>query len=120
MFGVGDVCACYQCFASEKEYKQLRKRYSCDDFKKRMFSESKMPTVQISSAIVSALQVQEAIKIILGKQALTGKKIFFQGTIGEFELIKLRRDPKCLAHASYGDIIDTPLTNKATVRDLLD
>lgn len=110
---------CYQCFASDDELAASRRRYSCDDFKKRMFSEHKMPTVQISSAIVSALQVQEAIKIILGKKALLGKKIYFQGTTGDFEVINMREDPSCYAHASYGKITETPLTNKVTVREFL-
>lgn len=118
VFGAGEG-ACYQCFASADEYKAVRKRYACDDFKKRMFSEHKMPTVQISSAIVSALQVQEAIKIILGKKSLAGKKIYFQGTTGDFELIHMREDPECLAHAAYNEIVETPLTNAITVREFL-
>ncbi len=118
VFGANEG-ACYQCFASDDELKAIRMRYACDDFKKRMFSEQKMPTVQISSAIVSALQVQEAIKIILGKKALTGKKIYFQGTTGDFEVIKMREDPNCLAHATYDEVIETNLTNAVNVRDFL-
>lgn len=118
VFGAG-AGACYQCFASDDELKALRTRYACDDFKKRMFSEHKMPTVQISSAIVSALQVQEAIKIILGKKALIGKKIYFQGTTGDFEVINLREDPNCLAHVTYDEVIETPMTNAVTGREFL-
>lgn len=111
--------ACYQCFSSEDELIATRRRYACDDFKKRMFSEHKMPTVQISSAIVSALQVQEAIKIMLGKKALSGKKIYFQGNTGDFEVINMREDPNCFAHASYDHIVETPLTNEVSLRDFL-
>ncbi len=111
---------CYQCFASPDELNAARRRYACDDFKKRMFSEYKMPTIQISSAIVSALQVQEAIKIILDKPALVGKKVYFQGTIGAFEMINLREDPNCCAHASYDFVVETPLTNCVTIREFLD
>jgi Dinucleotide-utilizing enzymes involved in molybdopterin and thiamine biosynthesis family 2 len=118
IFGAGEG-ACYQCFANDNEMIAARQRYSCDDFKKRMFSEHKMPTVQISSAIVSALQVQEAIKIILGKTALVGKKIFFQGTTGDFEVINMREDPDCYAHASFENVIETPMTSKTTLRDFL-
>ena len=115
----GESGPCYQCFASEDLLTAARRRYACDDFKHRMFSEQKMPTIQISTAIVSALQVQEAIKIILNKPALTGKKLYFQGTIGVFEMIHLSEDPMCLAHASYGVIEETPLTNEATAREFL-
>ena len=116
----GGVGPCFQCYASDEDLRALRKRYACDDFKRRMFHEHKMPTVQISSAIVSALQVQEAIKVILGKEALMGKKLYFQGTIGEFELINMQEDPNCYGHAAFDNIIETPLTNKATVREFLE
>lgn len=119
VFGAGDG-PCYQCFSTPEEQKAARIRYSCEEFKKRLFEEKRMPTVQISSAIVSALQVQEAIKLILGKPALTGQKLFFQGVNGSFELIRLREDPNCLAHASYDQVIETPLNNSATVREFLD
>lgn len=119
VFAAGEG-ACYQCFANDQELNASRRRYACDDFKKRMFSEHKMPTVQISSAIVSALQVQEAIKVILGKKALVGKKIYFQGTTGDFEVINLREDPNCYAHVSFDHIIEMPLTNVATVHEFLD
>lgn len=115
-----DEGACYQCFASDNELSAARQRYACDDFKKRMFSEHKMPTVQISSAIVSALQVQEAIKIILGKKALLGKKIYFQGTTGDFEVINMRQDANCYAHASFDTVVETPMTNRVTVREFLE
>jgi len=78
-----------------------------------------MPTVQISSAIASALQVQEAIKIILGKKALYSKKIYFQGTTGDFELINLNEDENCYAHVTYDDIIETPFVNSITLREFL-
>lgn len=119
VFGAGEG-PCYQCFSTLEEQKAARVRYSCEEFKKRLFEEKRMPTVQISSAIVSALQVQEAIKLILGKQALTGQKLFFQGVNGSFELIRLREDPNCIAHASYDQVIETPLSSSATAREFLD
>lgn len=111
---------CYQCYATKEKLLAARKRYSCDNFKKQMFEENKMPTVQISSAIVSALQVQEAIKLILGKPSLTGRGIFFQGTNGAFELINLHEDPSCEAHHPYGEITETPLRSDMTAREFLD
>ena len=38
---------CYQCNATEAQIKAARKRYSCDDFKRTVIDEGKMPTVQI-------------------------------------------------------------------------
>ena len=56
----------------------------------------------------------------MGSNALYGKKIFFQGTTGEFELINMPEDENCYAHASYGEITELPLTNSATVKEFLD
>ena len=42
---------CYQCGATEQQLKAARKRYSCDDFKRTVISEGKMPTVQITSSL---------------------------------------------------------------------
>lgn len=112
--------ACYQCYISQEKITASRKRYSCDDFKKRMFSEKKMPTVQISSAIVSAIQAQEAIKIICGKRASISKKIFFQGTTNEFDIFDLEREDECLAHVTFNNIIETPMGNNATLKEFLE
>ena len=92
---------CYQCNATRKQIVAARQRYSCDDFKRAMLSEGKMPTVQIASAVVSAIQVQEAIKLLCGQEATIGKKIYFQGKINDFDIIKLPEDPDCMAHVNY-------------------
>ncbi|MDR1962657.1 MAG: ThiF family adenylyltransferase [Planctomycetaceae bacterium] len=118
VFGINEG-ACYQCFADKEQMNSARKRYSCDNFKKRMFGERRMSTVQISSAIVSALQVQEAVKIITGKRAAISKKLFFQGTVNDFDIFDLQREEDCLAHASYDSIIETPLTNAVKLRRFL-
>jgi molybdopterin/thiamine biosynthesis adenylyltransferase len=48
---------CYQCAATKEQIAAARRRYSCDDFKRALLDEGKMPTVQITSSFVSAIQV---------------------------------------------------------------
>jgi adenylyltransferase/sulfurtransferase len=36
---------CYQCGATKEQLAAARRRYSCDDFKRTVLEESKMPTV---------------------------------------------------------------------------
>ncbi|MDR0429896.1 MAG: ThiF family adenylyltransferase [Tannerellaceae bacterium] len=112
--------ACYECNASESQYKAARVRYSCDDFKKRSISEGRAPTTQVASALVSAMQVQEAVKIICNKQAAYGKKIYYQGTNNAFDLIDLKKNENCLAHVSYDKVIETGMTNQTTAGEFLD
>lgn len=112
---------CYECGASKEQIKALRKRYSCDNFKRAMLSEGKMPTVQVASAIASAIQVQEAIKLICGQSATVGSKIYYQGKINDFDRIELPENHSCTAHSlKYPEIISIPLSNQISLRKLLE
>ncbi len=112
---------CYQCGASQAQILAARQRYSCDDFKKALLKEGKMPTVQIASAIVSAIQVQEAIKLICSQEAAVGKKIYFQGKNNDYDILDLPVNPQCFTHTlSYPDIISLPLTSTVTIREFLE
>jgi adenylyltransferase/sulfurtransferase len=111
---------CYHCFASKKEWSAARQRYSCDNFKKRMFEEGKMPTVQISAAIVSALQVQETAKLICGQEVAYGKKLYFQGATNLFDVAILAKDENCFVHyASIEAIREAPFSSGDSVGDFL-
>jgi len=110
---------CYECSLSPDQVRAARVRYSCDDFKKSMFKEGKMPTVQISSAIASAIQVQEAVKLICGQEITAQKMIFFQGKINDFDIIDLPINPDCYAHATYPEVISIPFSTSATLKEFL-
>jgi molybdopterin-synthase adenylyltransferase len=110
---------CYQCGASKEQVMASRVRYSCDDFRRTLLEQDKMPTVQITSSLVSALQVQETVKILCGQQVEGGKKIYFQGKINDFDILTLTKKDDCVGHPSYPEIIPVPLTNSITLRDFL-
>jgi len=111
---------CYQCGATSEQIKAARRRYSCDDFKQVMVEASRVATVQISSAIASALQVQEAVKLLCGQEVAAGRKIFFQGLTNDFALLNYTPNPACLAHATYPEVIPIPLGSEASLRAFLD
>lgn len=110
---------CYECALSNEQRIARRKRYSCDDFKRAMLGEEKVPTVQVASALASAMQTQEAMKLICGQPMMPGKKIYYQGTIHDFEIIQLPINEDCPAHATYPDIIDLPIKTDILLRDFL-
>lgn len=110
---------CYQCSASREQLLAARKRYSCDDFKRTVLDEGKMPTVQITSSIVSAIQVQEAIKYLCDQPVQSGKKIYFQGSINDFDVLSFMKNENCIGHATYPDIIPLPLKNNISLRKFL-
>jgi adenylyltransferase/sulfurtransferase len=110
---------CYLCGLNEIQRKQLRQRYSCDDFKRALFQEGKTPTVQIASSIASAIQVQEAMKYICGQPISAGKKISFNGKINDFDINQLPINPNCPDHVSYQEIIPLPLSSSISLREFL-
>jgi adenylyltransferase/sulfurtransferase len=110
---------CYQCTATSEQIKAARLRYSCDDFKQLVAEEGKVPTVQVASAIASALQVQEAVKFLCGQEVAGGKKIFFQGQTNEFDLLNYTVNPGCMAHATYPEVTPTSLGSGASLREFL-
>lgn len=110
--------ACYHCAKPESANLE---RDPCLEYKKRKAEAGKIATVQIASAIVSGLQVQEAVKVITGKGAAIGQKLFFQGTSNEYDKINLRVDSECLhPYLKINDVIECDnLTNKMSVRSFL-
>lgn len=111
---------CYQCNASKEQISAARQRYSCDEFKKLLISEGRAPTVQIASAIASAIQVQEAIKLICGQETAAGKQIYFQGKTNDFAVFNYSVNPDCFAHAVNPEVISLPLSNAISLRDFLE
>ncbi|MBR1735671.1 MAG: ThiF family adenylyltransferase, partial [Firmicutes bacterium] len=117
--------SCYACGVSSRDVAEERRiRYSCDVFKKRAMEEEKVPTVLISSAIVGALAVQEAIKIlhkdVLETEVCFGRRYFFQGINNNFIDMLVPKKEECLYHNSYENIIETEFTNKVKLRDFLE
>ncbi|WP_051204002.1 ThiF family adenylyltransferase [Hugenholtzia roseola] len=111
---------CYQCSLSPQQWQAARQRYSCDDFKKKVVAEGKVPTVQIASALVSALQVQEVTKFLCGQPHSAGKQLYFQGKNNDFEVFEMPLNSDCQAHQMrYPDLIETPLSHQDTLRHLL-
>ena len=110
---------CYQCNLTNEQFNNVNKRYSCDYFKRKAYDEGKMPTTQIASAIVSALQVQECIKYICNQSVSVGKKIYFQGTTNDFEIFTKQINESCYAHGTYPNTIPLKLNTDISLRNFL-
>lgn len=111
---------CYECTVSQESYAKSRKRYSCDNIKKKFFEEGKMATIQITSAIVSAIQVQEAMKYLHGLQVKSGQKSLYNGMLNEYEYYPVSTNPHCTTHLlGYDKIYDTELSASMKLKDVL-
>ncbi len=119
--------SCLECGMDSKDIARERMiRYSCDVFKKRAIQEGHAATVLISTAIVSALQVQEAIKALHQSNGIElevpvqyGKKYYYQGMNHIFEQMKVPFKEDCPAHFSIEHVIETQLSSTDRLGDVL-
>lgn len=113
--------ACYECNVTPDQIEDARSRYdSCENVRKRYLQQERMPTVQVTSALISALQTQEAIKILHNQQPAFGKRIVFNGLTNGYSAIILQPLDECLAHGRYEEIKELPLSaHQHTLAELL-
>lgn len=125
--------ACYECGMDEDAYRRARQRYSCSGYAVRAnIRQGREPTTQTTSAIIAALQSQEAIKILHGLDTFGGHKLVYQGYPQNFQLpepsafmlVELGLNPDCLCHGEEkytGGIVELSWATSAqtSARDLL-
>ena len=116
----GHEFGCYACFAPPYKFED-RFRNSCDITKKKAAAAGKAATVQTASAIVSGLQVQEALKVVCDMNPEFGIELNYQGTYHGFGKYRMRVDPDCTCHqlSPRTNIRETPLSNRNTLREFL-
>lgn len=99
--------ACYECGMTPDRYRAAKVRYSCtNETVKTNIRQGKEPTTQTTSAIVSAIQSQEAVKFLHGLSSFPGRRLIFNGashfyTNDEYtpvRMINLPLNPTCLCH----------------------
>ena len=110
--------SCLECGMDSKDIARERMvRYSCDVFKKRASSQGHVATVLISTAIVSALQVQEAIKALHQLNGIDlevpiqyGMKYYYQGMNHMFEKMRVSSKEECASHFAIDNAIEANLS----------
>jgi molybdopterin/thiamine biosynthesis adenylyltransferase len=111
---------CHECGATTEQLTAIRQRYACDDFKRRSHDSGRVATVQIASALVGAIQAQEAVKLLCGRKAAVGAQIYYQGALLDFDVMPLRVNPACQAHATFPEVAPLPLGAGVTLRAFLE
>jgi len=124
--------ACFHCGYSPEVIAQvISRKVSCGKTIISDLNAGKIPTVQVASAFVSALQTQEAIKIIHGQYDDTlgndngwGYSYSYQGALNEFSKSKMLADENCQNHCreiTSERIIELPnASNSIALRDFLE
>lgn len=73
--------SCYESQLSDQEWQNIRHKMGCPDVARRNSLQGRIPTTPISSSIIAAMQVQEALKVVMGniKHSMAGKKFLYEG-----------------------------------------
>lgn len=117
--------SCYECALTNVDWENIRFKMGCADIAQRNSTQGRVPTTPISSSIIAAMQVQEAIKVIHGneKQSMAGEQFKYDGMnnwIIQFESEPVREE--CDSHYAIKDeelIKGKELTNSMTIKDCL-
>jgi adenylyltransferase/sulfurtransferase len=105
----GPEGSCYACTLTEADYAQMAHRRSCALLAPEEMLSGKTPTNATTAGLVAGVQVQEAIKLIVGRVdllALVGKCWQYIGDSMDTYVTRYREDEYCLAHDRYEALVD--------------
>lgn len=96
--------SCYECGLSRQAMADIQVRQGCTDMARRYANVGHAPTTPIAASIAAALQVQEGIRLIQGREtgALAGRMLNFEGQqlhFGLYEQAPPGRD--CQSHYHF-------------------
>ena len=114
--------ACYACTLTSADWTILREARPCSGLALGNVLEGKVPTTPTIASIIGAIQAQEALKLIHGMPAASGKAFVFRGITTEGDLLTLREKSDCQSHYSLPEIVELPTHRVAstTFRGLLE
>jgi adenylyltransferase/sulfurtransferase len=73
--------SCYECALTRTDWENIRFKLGCADIAQRNSTQGRVPTTPISSSIIGAMQVQEALKVLHNneKQSMAGEQFKYDG-----------------------------------------
>jgi adenylyltransferase/sulfurtransferase len=89
---------CYECTMGPADWKMLEARRSCALLTREQMQEGRVPTTPTIASVIAGVQVQEAIKLLHGLEAMDGRGFVYNGLAMDTYGVKYPRRPDCLAH----------------------
>lgn len=109
----GPEGACYECTLGELDLAALSHRRSCAILSPEEIASGHTPTNATTASVVAAIEVQEAIKLLVDRPdllALLGRVWRLEGESMMTTLIEYIEDPMCMAHDPVTEWVDAPAT----------
>jgi len=116
-----DAAPCYECTMSDRDWKLLQSRRSCNLLTQSEMEGGKTPTTPTISSIIAGVQCQEAVKLLHGIDVIAGRGWVFSGLGTDGYQVQYQRKADCLSHDSLDEIM--PLDVRAdgvSIGDLLE
>jgi adenylyltransferase/sulfurtransferase len=111
---------CYECTMSERDWKILQQRRSCNLLTKEEMQEGRTPTTPTISSIIAGVQCQEAVKHLHGLPTMQGLGWVFEGLSGDSYSVQYQKKEDCYSHDILDEVISLDSsTSTLTVRELL-
>jgi adenylyltransferase/sulfurtransferase len=114
---------CYECTLTQEERVMIAQAASCRGIALRNLSMGKVPTTSTMGSIISAIEVQEGVKILHGDyvNSLAGKRLVVDCNVNEFYVTTSSRREGCEGHFWHGDITEVAdfSARTTTAHDLL-
>lgn len=101
-----DEGACYECTLTDADYALLNLRYSCPPGFRMVAGRE--PTTPMAAAVVGAMQVHEAVKLIHGLPVRGGRASYYAADGPRITPVQYRRRESCTAHQRYEPIDELP------------
>lgn len=114
--------ACYECTLTSTDLLGIEQATSCRGIALQHVKAGRVPTTSTMGSIVSAIQVQEALKLLHGSpHAMAGKRLVINGLLNDFYAVPLHRRPVCMGHFQIDNVTEVPefTAGSSTPRDLL-
>ena len=111
---------CYECTMSERDWKLLAHRRSCNLLTRSEMEGGRVPTTPTIASIIAGVQVQETLKLLHAMPTLAGRGFVFAGDSADSYTIDYQRKPDCLSHDTLGEIVELDFASDAvSLLDLL-
>ncbi|MBC7782354.1 MAG: ThiF family adenylyltransferase [Burkholderiales bacterium] len=111
---------CYECTMSERDWKLLQHRRSCNLLTRAEMETGRVPTTPTIASVIAGVQVQETLKYLHGMPTLAGKGFVFAGDTADSYQIEYQRKADCLSHDTLGRIVELEdRSDKLSVGELL-
>lgn len=116
--------SCYECSLGSTDREFIQFQLGCPDIARASVELGRVPTTPLAASIIGALQVTEALKVVLGNddKLLVGERAYYEGMNNDYFRFKTTpMKSECLSHFTYDPIIEADeMTADLTVKDALD